>query len=255
MQTLFDRNKTGLTHAVTQAITVWLNKRGFKPIETEVPVADGWVADLASAIIPTRTELQELKFVPRCPGYQELELRAEWRTKTDSLRRLMTVLVEIKTSRGDFKNDTKWQREVPSDLAYLAVPAGMITPSEWPEGYGILEYYEARGVVLCQRVPIIRQVAPEVQRDILYEIAMRRDHDTRYERIRKINKEIRIQRNGDVSRTRINDAVRLVLAVAKGELYRKEFEGSLDELLERLNFSHLPIDVRERLQDIWKTIR
>ena len=251
MHTLFDRNKTGLTIALTQAVTTWLDERGFKPIETEVPVADGWVADLASAIIPTRTELQKLKFMPHCPEYRELE----WRAKADSLRRLMTVLVEIKTSRGDFKDDRKWQREVPSDLAYLAVPAGMIGPSEWPQGFGILEYYEAADVVRCQRIPIIRQVTPEVQRDIVYEIAMRRDNNIRYERFRRINKEMRIQRNVDVSRTRINDAVRLVLAVAKGELYRKDFEGTFDELLECLNFSHLPIEVRERLQEIWKTIR
>jgi len=70
METLFDRNKTDLTHAVTQAAMTWLDERGFKPVETEVEIARGWVADLASAIFPTPTELINLKLIPHRPDWE-----------------------------------------------------------------------------------------------------------------------------------------------------------------------------------------
>ncbi len=48
-----DLNKSKLTENVTEAVIVWLKEKGFKPVQTEVRIANGWVADIASILRPT----------------------------------------------------------------------------------------------------------------------------------------------------------------------------------------------------------
>jgi len=157
----------------------------------------------------------------------------------------MVALVEVKTSHSDFKNDSKWTRSIPSDLAYLAYPAGMIGVSEWPEGWGILEYHETCDSIKCRRPAVAYEVKAEIQRDMIYEISLRRDHHTRYERLRKFRRESLIERNSDKSLARINDAFRIVLAVAAG------VHGSVDGVLEYYGVRKLADYLRERLDDLW----
>jgi hypothetical protein len=66
-----DRNKTELTQNVTRIASLWLNRKGFKPVETEVCVEwrhkKAWIADVAGVIAPTQTELIDLKLIRRPP--------------------------------------------------------------------------------------------------------------------------------------------------------------------------------------------
>jgi len=54
-----DQNKTELTRKVTAGAATWLTNLGAKPVETEVHVRQGWIADLAAVWCPTRTEAQK----------------------------------------------------------------------------------------------------------------------------------------------------------------------------------------------------
>lgn len=61
-----------------------------------------------------------------------------WETMTN------TILVECKTSRSDFLRDAKKSfRRTPSEgmglERYYCAPAGMLSPEELPEGWGLLE--------------------------------------------------------------------------------------------------------------------
>ncbi len=58
-------NKTPLTNQITNAVAAWMDNRGFKPVETEVTVAGGWVADLAGVIVPTRGAAPAARLVQR----------------------------------------------------------------------------------------------------------------------------------------------------------------------------------------------
>lgn len=145
-----DRNKSDLTKQVTAAALMYLDERGCKPIETEVGVASGWVADIAAVLDPTITELVALKLLKRqprygCPGYKE------WDTQVRQVHRFMTALVEVKVSRSDFSGDQKWTLPLPTNLAYLAFPKGLITESEYPAGWGLLEYSIETDCVRCRR--------------------------------------------------------------------------------------------------------
>lgn len=58
----------------------------------------------------------------------------------------MSILVECKTSRGDFFADArKMQRENPEqgmgDWRVFLTPAGLVTPAEVPNGWGLLELH------------------------------------------------------------------------------------------------------------------
>jgi hypothetical protein len=66
-----DHNKTSMTKLVTAAAIRWLDEKGFKPVETEVAVADAWIADIAGSILPTNTELINLKLLKRRPNWRQ----------------------------------------------------------------------------------------------------------------------------------------------------------------------------------------
>lgn len=169
---ILDRNKTELTHAVTKATVAWLEDRGCKPLESEVPIQAGWIADLGGVLAPTLTELRKLKFITSRPHWKNSNCEA-WYQHAYSLQRVMTCLVEVKTSRSDFVGDKKWKLPIPTDVAYLAVPHGLVSPAEWPEDWGILEYIESSDHMRCVRVPALLSAAVEMQRDVILSIAVR----------------------------------------------------------------------------------
>ena len=201
-----DRNKTELTNKVTDAAFLWLNNHGFKPVETEVYMPwstngenqKGWIADLAAVIDPTQTELIELRFAKRPPQYKYghknegyEERRAAWDAEFKKVFRRMTCLVEVKTSRSDFMGDRKWKLTPPTDLAWVALAPGIASADECPQGWGILVM---RGDQIHQvRVPIPRAATPEEQSFVIYQIALRLDHRTRYAQEREERKEERLQ--------------------------------------------------------------
>ena len=222
-----DQNKTEITKQITAATGFWLDERGVKPVETEVTIAWGWIADIAGVVCPTQTELQDLKLIRRKPSWKKSEEEKQaWEVEAGVLNRLMTVVVEVKTSRSDFRGDKKWEWEPPADLCWLAVPAGLIAETERPKGWGILEYSEKRDCMISKVVPPVRTTTAEQQRDLVYAVACRRDNHTRYEHINRLRKEYRDEDKHRQSLTRVKDAMRAALSVARGEY--GSVEGALE---------------------------
>ena len=227
-----DRNKTDLTHKITDAASQWLDNHGFKPVETEVcvpssPNEKGWIADLASVISPTQTELIDLRLVKRPPRYYYgghknegyTERYAAWREEFEKSNRRMTCLVEVKTSRSDFMGDRKWNLTPPTDLAWIALAPGIARVEECPEEWGVLVL---RGDQMHQvRVPKPRVATVEEQLHVIYQIAIRRDHRTRYAQEREDSKEERLQRAVDASQAR--DIVHAIRDIVTRQFGSSEF--------------------------------
>ncbi len=174
-----DLNKSRLTENVTQAVIVWLKEKGFKPVQTEVRITNGWVADIASILRPTQTELLDLKLIRKPPKWSPETRKdvAEWSADVREMKRqIFTSLVEVKTSRNDFISDHKWDLPQPTNLAYLAVPKGLISEGEWPVGWGILEFSD--DLIRARRWARQVNSPPELQRDVIFEVLMRLFHTT-----------------------------------------------------------------------------
>ena len=223
---MIDRNKTGITHDVTVAVAGWMEEHGFKPVETEVLVEMGWCADLAGVIEPTQTELIALKLLERPPSWNEInslvtkrrvwkeEVLQKWQEKYQSLSRVMTCLVEVKTSRSDFNGDRKWKAVLPTDLAYVAVPKGLIEQREWPEGWGVLEF--SNGLLRRLRAPTPGTTTADQKLSVVMSIAVRRDHHTRYERWREYQKADRIEAAENKQIRSVGQMARAMLHIAHG---------------------------------------
>jgi len=220
---MLDRNKTRLTHDVTQAAIKWLDAKGFKPIETEVPVASGWVADVAAMLVPTQTELINLGLIERRPSWRRIRAGngwntdkiKEWKQKLAMRKRTMACVVEVKTSKSDFRTDKKWMLDsLVADLMYLAVPKGMLKPEQWPERWGILEC--SNDGIKCVQRASVRQCPLQQQFDVALSIAVRRDHFTRYARWREYEKKQRLERAASTSHFRVSACLRAVLDIAEG---------------------------------------
>jgi hypothetical protein len=210
-----DCNKTEITKDVTAAACLWMNEKGFKPVETEVAVCFGWVADVAGVLSPTQTELIDLRLLRRRPNWRTPEYE-EWKNELAAKHILMTGLVEVKTSMSDFRSDKKWELPSPTNLSYLAIPHDLQIPAEkLPAGWGLLIYKNES--IRCTRPPDIRTVTTEQHLSVILEIAVRRDHQTRYEHLRRCQREAREYRNQGQSLTRVRDALRAALSVARGE--------------------------------------
>ena len=246
-----DRNKSELTHKVTDAAYRWLDIHGFKPVETEVQVSPGWCADLAGVIVPTQTELIEMKLLKRRPRYGTPE-ENEWNNALRSMRRRMTCLVEVKTSRSDFIGDKKWQKEPPTDLAYLAIPAGMVKESERPRGWGVLELH---GEEMKQtQIPFVGD-AVENHADVIYQVAIRRDHRTRYAEHRQEQKEWRVEAGTLETNHRIGKIVNAVTDIIRGHTkYSTEPITSVEQAFERYGIRKVHAGHLERLAEVCGTL-
>jgi hypothetical protein len=212
-----DLNKTELTKAVTAATCFWLDERGCKPVETEVSVAWGWIADIASVVCPSNTELQDLKLIRRAPKWSKRVEREAWELEAKTMACMMTVIVEVKTSRSDFLGDKKWTSPPTADLSWIAVPSGLIGETERPQGWGILEYSEGRDCMVQRLPPQVRMTTVEQQRNLIHAVACRRDNQTRYEHINRIRRQYAEDNKQRESLTRVKDAIRAALAIAHGE--------------------------------------
>lgn len=239
-----DRNKTDLTKLVTQDALNYLDERGCKPIETEVSICEGWTADLAGVLNPTITELGLLKLIKSRPKYGKPGYEV-WYQNACAIQNLMTVIVEVKTSRSDFCGDKKWKLSKPANLAYLAIPNDLkVSLDEFPAGWGILAYYE-KASMRCVRVPEINSVSIEQQLSVILEIAVRRDNNTRYERLRQLRREISKNANGEVSRTRMLTAFRAMQSIVEGK------HGSIEGALEYHGVRKIPDFYIEEIKRLW----
>lgn len=257
---ILDRNKSELTHKVTAAVHNYLDERGFKPLETEVPICDGWVADLAGVISPTQTELQGLKLLPSKPHWKNNNEDIEaWYALAKQRQRLMTCLVEVKTSISDFRSDRKWNwpsDKFPVNLAYLAIPNTLpIERRDFPLSWGVLEYSETRNSIRCIQVPEIWTVPIEQHLSVILDVGIRCDHRVRYAGIREQRKQEAIYRNEDVSRTRMSNAIRAVMAVVSGHSWNGKLPHvSVEDALLHHGIKHVSAMDMEYLHKLWKTV-
>ena len=226
-----DLNKSPLTCELTCAVALWMDEHGFKPVETEVGMPwmkendKGWIADLAGIIVPTQTELIKLKIIKRNPPYslrsplkdkwEENPAYTVWSEERNRFLRLMTCLVEVKTTRSDFLGDRKWKSELPVDMAFVAIPKGLIEEAAWPEGWGVLEYEKKS--VRIRRSPVPGVTTVENQLSVTLAIAIRRDHHTRYARSREWLQQDRKRRREEQSVTNMQRLARVILSIAKAE--------------------------------------
>lgn len=156
-----DRNKTALTHRVTALAAAALDGLGCKPVETEVPISPGWVADVASYRYPTLTEAKRFGFNGTHAGP-------------------LTVVCEVKTTRADFIRDRKWLRPAPAHVCIVAYPVGIVTelPAGWyglettMTGDRVRKWYRANAGIHPQR--------QDVTIELIAQVGIRRDHRTRH---------------------------------------------------------------------------
>ena len=227
-----DRNKTDLTHRLTDLATAWLDGKGFKPVETEVGVAQGWVADIAGVCVPTQTERIELKLIappPRSPSFSaraavdheaiieryNADYRA-WRAQYELLPERLTALVEVKTSVGDYRRDRKWAAPWPTNLCFVAKPEGLIPPEDWPAEWGVI-LCSANGTTIRRVRPSrIHPVTMEQQLEVILNLAVARDHVTRHARFRDLAKTQRVAEGERLTVSRVSSAIQFVQAVIQG---------------------------------------
>lgn len=220
-----DANKTQLTRQITKLAAEWLDGKGFRPVETEVSVADSWVADVASFCYPTRTEAQQLKLIARKPSETKgdrLHPRdpntplEKWDRSYLALPQPITAIVEVKTSLFDFTRDGKWDQPAPAHLMYVAVPDGLILPAALNEHWGLLVAGPAGGIRL-HVFPELREAGINQTLRVICQIAMRRDNVTRHIRSREFDRQAREITNGRINRQRLSSAVEVVLAILDGK--------------------------------------
>lgn len=189
-----DENKTSLTHRVTAVAAAYLDALGCKPVETEVPVRTGWVADLATYWYPNMTQAKKLSLDRRA---REI-LGISDRTDVDNLLPCaygdgpFTVVVEVKTTISDFKRDgRKWNnKEWPAHICFIAFPTGIAAKDDLPRGWHGLETTED-GTRLCTIHEIFGPPHPQhsgLVLDLVAAVGIRRDHRTRYAAMKAFDK-------------------------------------------------------------------
>lgn len=203
---MLDRNKTDLTHRITAVAAAYLCGIGCKPVETEVSVARGWVADVASFTYPTMTECKNarlMKFLEA--GLDDDKSGRHWNRYSYLINRfgsIYTCLVEVKISRGDFRKDiiAKFGGQFPAHLCYLAYPSGVIKDDEIPKGWVGLKCSADGGQlnrVMGYPTPHAMHLGDVT--DFVASVAIRRDHRTAYAARREFFKCLRAGRGADDS--------------------------------------------------------
>jgi len=187
-----------------------------------------------------------LKFIKRRPKWDKENEYRDWWEAAKKAQKLMTVLVEVKASCGDFRSDKKWSLPVPVNVAYVAIPNDLdIRLEEIPAAWGVLEYGAVADGVRLGRLPVIQNVTTEQQLEVVFQIAVRRDHHTRYARIREFRRGVVIQQNAYISRTRTLDAMRAMTSIVEGK------HGSVDGALQWHGIKRLPDYCRAELDKLW----
>ena len=209
-----DRNKTALTHRVTAVAAACLDGMGCKPVETEVEIAPGWIADVASYWYPTRTEakrfgLHKIKLPTLLidQGHDDLDMRLRlWCAGP------LTVAAEVKTAAGDFRGDAKWTRLPPANICILAFPHGVVekVPKGWygletsASGDKVLRWHRTDGEIHPQH--------PGASLDFIAQVGIRRDHRSRYRAMKDWAKAYRAE---DAEKKKRYSAERLLEGLAR----------------------------------------
>lgn len=205
-----DRNKTELTHKLTALAVGHLTVIGCKPIETEVPVASGWIADVAGFTYPTMTEMKMGKILKRVILMNPL-CGSDYRSaEFITTRHLfpLTAICEIKISIADFKKDyeRKFKHTV-ANLNYLVIPKSIQDTIEpiineghsWKRDWSLIICSDNGEKILKCEIPYICGVGVGETIDIIANIAIRRCHRTQYSFNRAMLKAYRADKWGGLN--------------------------------------------------------
>lgn len=111
-----DLNKTTLTHKLTAAAGVWLSNACARPAVTELHINGYGIADLGALLSLNGSTAVRLR------------LPLDWHT----------CIVEVKSTRSDYRSDDKFARTPVVNVQFLVTPRGLLQSGEAP-GWGILE--------------------------------------------------------------------------------------------------------------------
>lgn len=182
-----DANKSDLTHRITALASGYMSAIGCKPVETEVTVAAGWIADVASFFYPTMTELKHAKLLNKflcTENFKHAHDRADYFGRQYGM--MLTVLAEVKISKADFSADLERKFKTgAAHLNYLAYPNSL---NEFVESKIDYQFLGRWGRLVCSdngerilKIHAPRSVWPlhsgEIV-DFVCQVAIRRDHRT-----------------------------------------------------------------------------
>ena len=195
-----DRNKSQATHAATAAVAAWMDNMGVKAVESEVAVGQSWIADLAGMWDPTYTELRRSHAFKRLEWLKDVSDGARLPKFYHHMGSPITVLVEVKTDRGDFLKDRGrkygWgtkpaYRPAPAHLCIIAAPKQVVQDDEAMQlssaGWGVLQLSKScdrvSSAVRC--IPFrLNGVTPGETQDFMSGLLTSLDHRTRHARLR-----------------------------------------------------------------------
>ena len=205
MKEPLDRNKTELTHKITALACAYLSILGCKPIETEVGMSDGTIADVASFTYPTMSELKKSKLLKRLTGeeiYGDYKQASLIQYKYGGI---LTVAVEVKTSVSDFKKDLgrKYHFDksthIPAHLCYLAMPKMIIEKIDkinfWRYWSLLTCSNDGERIIKVSPPWYVFPLHPYQVIDLIAQVAIRREHRTSYKVFREWGKMYRAKRN------------------------------------------------------------
>lgn len=230
-----DVNKTAATHRATATAVYYLAQRGYKPIETEVGVYDGWVADIASFVYPTTTELKKLKLLRKEErgGYRVVPVDAKYHEGLNFTDRYgagpFTAIVEVKTTKADFLKDVGFKfsgKIFPAHFCYVAYPKnlGVSVPHGW---IGLLLNDECDRVVKVELESCMDDMHPQWPSDmvdLIAAVAIRRHHLTEYAEKRAFVKLYNAKESQRKKEWRLENAVDAIAAcICDGKSLDKGF--------------------------------
>jgi hypothetical protein len=236
-----DANKLPLTKKINEGASLYLKERGFKPIETEVFIQKGWVADIAGVCVPTRTEAIKMKLLKSKPqskydkiilengrcqyklNKERSEKRDLWEAQYQKIESPLTAIIEVKISRGDWKKDKKWSLNPPANINYLAIPNGLLKKEEFPKGWWVLECNDDGKVRKCSQIGNVFNISEENKMWLIYNIAHRRANRTDYQYWRELNKQIRDNQNKRENLRRMSKVIKAILDIVEGKTIEESF--------------------------------
>jgi len=262
-----DLNKTEITLRITQAAATWLKGLGAKPVEAEVQIAVGWVADLAAVWRPTPTEAIKAKLIPRKPRFRyrgtEKEL-SNWRRESriwagivNELPNPILIAHEVKVTQADFRKDHKANGKpqpkfgtitgeyCPAHMRCLSVLRGKIKPADYPDDWWVLEHGPSGKLLKVAQRGKLLKVGERQQIEVLANIGEKIWNREENKFWRDINRSHRDGQNKRISLDRVNRVVDAVLAVARGD------ENSIEKcLLKYLNQKTVDALSAEKLKQL-----
>ncbi len=262
---MLDNNKTALTHRVTAVAIAYLSGLGCKPIETEVPIRPGWIADVASYWEPTWTEVKKFRLHRKLVEMLGIDL-ADYdimRSRVEQIKEAakligmdfdesallsriagdgpFTVLCEVKVTKADFaKSPGKWlavMGTTPAHLCFIAYPHGIVDKLPWG-WYGIETSADGRRKRKVHRSGRLLAQHVGATLDFVAAVGVRRHHRTTYAATRDWAKMYRAEESEKQVRYSTGDLLRCVAEWLQGEGYSAD--KTLKAALERAGLAKSP---------------